>query len=83
MDFALPQDYKLKLKESEKGDKYLDIAGELKKLRSIRITVVPIINGALGTVSKGLQRGLHELEIGGRIETIKTAELLKLAWMLQ
>ena len=31
MDFAVPADLRLKLKESEKNDKYLDLARELKK----------------------------------------------------
>ena len=31
VDFALPGDYRVKLKESEKKDKYQDIAWELKK----------------------------------------------------
>ena len=30
MDFAVPADHKVKLKESEKRDKYLDLARELK-----------------------------------------------------
>ena len=28
MDFAIPADHKVKLKESEKNDKYLDLARE-------------------------------------------------------
>ena len=31
MDFAIPADHIEKLEESEKKDKYLDFAGELKK----------------------------------------------------
>ena len=32
MDFAVPADHCVKLKENEKKDNYLDLAGELKKL---------------------------------------------------
>ena len=32
VDFAVPADYRIKLKESEKKDKYLDLARELKKI---------------------------------------------------
>ena len=32
VDFAVPADPKIKLKECEKKDKYLDLARELKKL---------------------------------------------------
>ena len=31
MDFAVPADYRVKSKESEKKDKYLDLTWELKK----------------------------------------------------
>ena len=32
VDFAVPADHRIKLKESEKKDKYFDLARELKKL---------------------------------------------------
>ena len=32
VDFAVPADHRMKLKESEKGDKYLDLGRESKKL---------------------------------------------------
>ena len=31
VDFAVPADHRIKLKECEKRDKYLDLARELKK----------------------------------------------------
>ena len=31
VDFDVPADHRIKLKECEKKDKYLDLAGELKK----------------------------------------------------
>ena len=42
----------VKLKESEKKDKYQDLARELKKLWDMKMTIIPIVIGALGT--KGL-----------------------------
>ena len=35
VDFAVPADHRIKLKECEKKDKYFDLARELKKLRNI------------------------------------------------
>ena len=52
-DFAFPADHRIKLKESEKKDKYLDLARELKKLWNMKVTIVPIVMGALGTITKG------------------------------
>ena len=31
----------------------------------MKVTVIPVVIGALGTISKGLERRLKELEIGG------------------
>ena len=35
--------------------------------------------GAFGTVTKGLLKGLENLEVGGQVETIQTTALLKTA----
>ena len=68
--FAVPTDHKVKLKECENKDKYLDLAGELKKLRNKKVTIIPIVIGALGSVTKKLVQGLEDLEIRGRMETV-------------
>ena len=62
VDFAVPADHRIKLKESEKKDKYLNLARELKKLRNMKGTIKPIVIGAFGTVTKGLLKGLEDLE---------------------
>ena len=55
MVFAVPADHRLKIKESKKKrNKYRHIAKELKKLRNMKMTVIPIVIGALGIVTKGL-----------------------------
>ena len=45
----------------------------------MKVTIIPIVIGAFGTVSKGLLKGLEDLEVGGRVETIQTTALLKTA----
>ena len=58
--------------ERKKRDKYLDLARELKKKPSnIKVTVIRIIIGALRTILKRLAKGLEELEMEGRAETIE------------
>ena len=74
-------DHRINLKESEKKDTYLDLAREIKKLWNMKVTIVPI--GALGTVTKGLLKGLEDLEIGGRVETIQMTALLRTARILR
>ena len=70
MDFAAPVDHRVKLKESEKNDKYLDLGRELKKLWNMKVTVIRIVIGVLGIVTEGLLKGQEDLEIRGRVETI-------------
>ena len=76
-------DHRINLKECEKKDKYLDLAKELKKQRNMNVTIMPIVIGAFGTITKGLLKGLEDLEFGGRVETIQTTVLLRTARILR
>ena len=49
----------------------------------MKITIVPIGFGTFGTVTKGLLKGLKDLEAGGRVETIPTTALLGMARILR
>ena len=42
----------------------------------MKVTIIPIMVGAFGTVTKGLLKRLEDLEFGGRVETIQTTALL-------
>ena len=47
------------------------------------MTIIPIVTGAFRTVTKELLKGLEDLEIGGRVETIQTTALLRTARILR
>ena len=49
----------------------------------MKVTVIPIVIGALGTVTEELVQGLEDLEIRGRVETIQTTALLRSARILR
>ena len=83
VDFAVPANHRIKLKECEKKDKYLDLARELKKIWNMKVTIITIVIGAFGAVTKGLLKGLNGLEVGGRVETIQTTALLRTARILK
>ena len=70
MDVAVPVDHRMKLKENEKTDEYLDLTWELKKLWNMKVTVIPIVICNLGTETKGLVKELEDLEMRGRDEMI-------------
>ena len=43
----------------------------------MKVTIVPIVIGAFGTITEGLLKGLEDLEVGGLVETIQMTALLK------
>ena len=55
VDFAISANHREKIKESEKIDKYLDLARKLKKLWNGSVTVIPTIIVVLGTIPKSLE----------------------------
>ena len=50
---------------------YLNLSSELKKLWNMKVTGIPIVTCAIGTIPKRLLKGLEDLEIGGREGTIQ------------
>ena len=62
--FAVPAVHRIKLKDSENKDKYLNL-------------------GAFGTVTKGLLKGVEDLKIRERVETIQATALLRTARILR
>ena len=79
----MPADHRIKLKECEKKDKYLDLARELKKFWNMKVTIVLIVMGAFDTITKWLLKGLEDLEVGGQVETIQMTALLRAARILR
>ena len=43
----------------------------------MKLTVIRILSGALGTIFKGLIKGIEDLEIRGQAETINTKALVR------
>ena len=52
MEFGVLADHRIELKESKKGVEYLDLARELERLLNTKMTVIPILCGALEAISK-------------------------------
>ena len=48
LDFAIPMDYHVTEKEEEKIDKFIDLAGEVRRQFRVKTLIVPIVLGALG-----------------------------------
>ena len=84
MDFVVLADHRVKKKKSGKRDMYQDLAREKKEQpRNIKVIMIPIVFGALGTIPKGLVKGLEDLGIRGQVETIQTTASLTSARILR
>ena len=49
----------------------------------MKVTIIQNVIGAFGTVTKGLSKGLEDLEVGGRVETIQTTTFFRTARILR
>ena len=86
MNFAIPADPRVKLKESKKKDEYLNLVRRLKKKTktwNMKLTTTPIVISALSIVTEGLIQGEEDLEIRGRVEKTETTALLRSARILR
>ena len=72
VNFVVQADHSVKINESEKKT--------FKKY--MKVTVIPIVIGALGTIPKGLVKGLEDIEIKEQVEPIQTTAFLRSAKIL-
>ena len=83
VNFTVPGDYRIKLKKVKRRTSALILLRIWKKLWDMKVTIVPIVIDAFGTVTKWLLKVLEDLDAGGRVETIQTKILLRTARILR
>ena len=83
MDFAVLNDYRVKIKENEKIDKYFDFAEGLKKMGNMKGTVIGIAVNALGTVHKDLEKNTGRTGNQGKTRDHTDKAVLILARILK
>ena len=66
MDFAVWEDHQVKLKEHEKEISTKILQENWKNYCDMKVTLIPIVIGALGTVTKELLKRQEDLEIKGQ-----------------
>ena len=83
-DIAVPEDSTVGEKRREKVDKYQDLRRQVAKLWNIKTTVVPVVVGALGAVTKNLTKHLQTIRVSTKIaEFLQKAALLGTAHLLR
>ena len=83
VDIAVPGDSNITQKESEKYEKYQDLAREIKRIWKTGTKVVSVVVGVLGSVSKKLAGHLEQLGIKDRTRTMQKSALLGSAHILR
>ena len=83
IDFSIPYDSRVISKEVEKIEKYQDLAREIKKLWDMRVIVIPIVIGTLGTTPKKLKKRLEDIGIETRVTDLQTTVILHSARILR
>ena len=63
IDVSIPADKNISTKEEEKHSKYQDLRVELERLWKKKTKMVPVVIGALGSISKRLGNFLEILDI--------------------
>ena len=83
IDFAISYDTRVDDKEVEKIEKYLDLARELKKVSNMKVIMVPLVVGALGTPAKELEKRLKTIGIETKITELQKTVLIHTSRILR
>ena len=84
VDIAVPADRRVEEKEQEKVEKYQDLKREIGRMWEIRkVQLVPVVIGALGSVSKGFDKWIEKLDIQCNFVDMQKTALLGTARILR
>ena len=77
IDIAVPADVRVEEKEREKVEKYQDLKREIGRLWNLKkVEVVPVVIGALGSVTKEFDRWIEKLGITFNVGVVQKTALL-------
>ena len=76
VEFSVPWDKNVLLKEEEKVNKYIPLAKEIQKVHKVSTRIIPIILGSLGTVTTKLKSSLKELGLEKILDGLQTSVLI-------
>ena len=83
IDVAIPSDYNIQKKTTEKISKYVDLQIECQRLWNKKVEVIPVIIGATGIVDKKIKKyvgripGCHNIYSLQRSAILGTAHILR------
>ena len=84
VDIAVPGDSRIRHKEKEKEEKYKDLKRDIKGMWHFRnVVVLPVIVGALGSITKKLGEWIRKLDISLAIGLLQKTAILGTARILR
>ena len=76
IDFAVPEDSRIKEKEKDKIEKYEDLGRELQKIWNVKVKIIPLVVDSLGAIPKQFSKTLKQIGItAGTVQFRKTVLL--------
>ena len=83
IDVAIPSDYNIRDKSTEKMSKYVDLQIECQRMWDKRVEVIPVIIGATGIVDKTLKKFLCRIPGQHNIYNLQRSAILSTAHILR
>ena len=81
--FSIPQDARVEQSYDEKFQKYQDLAREIRRIWQVKVKVIPLVVGALGTTPRALKANLEEIGVDMEIDLLQKSTLLGMATILR
>jgi hypothetical protein len=76
MDVAIPTDRNVVQEESEKKLKYKSLCIEIHRMWDLKCTIIPVIIGATGIVTRSLRKNLEAVPGKNSIDSLRKAAIL-------
>jgi hypothetical protein len=76
IDVAIPSDRNAVQKEAEKKLKYKSLCIEMQRMWNLKCTIVPVIIGAIGIVTRSLKKNLETIPGKHSIDSLQKTAIL-------
>jgi hypothetical protein len=83
IDVAIPTDRNVVQKEVEKKLKCRSLCIEIQRMWNLKSTIIPVINGATGTVTRSLRKNLEVVPGKHLIDSLQKTAILETSHILQ
>ena len=84
IDIAVPADQNITRSEEEKVEKLQELVFEIRRIHGAsKVTIMPIMIGALGSISKGAKTWFSKLDVPDFLGSVQLSAILGTAHLLR